>query len=209
MASPPDVLRCDEKNLREHSVLNVCGIIQTTNYKTNGLYLPADDRRNFVAWSECLADEFDEDYWTRLYHWYGRGGFRNVAAYLAELDISDFNPKRPPRKTQAFHDIADANRAPEDSELADIIDALGNPSVVTLDMIINLAPGDLQDWLKDRKNRRKIPHRLESAGYVPVRNDNDRRDGQWKILGKRQTVYAREDLSVRDRVDAVRQHVGA
>lgn len=30
-AAPPDVLRCDEKHLREHSVLNVTGVIITTN----------------------------------------------------------------------------------------------------------------------------------------------------------------------------------
>jgi hypothetical protein len=32
-AAPPDVLRCDEKNLREYSVPNVCGVVITTNYK--------------------------------------------------------------------------------------------------------------------------------------------------------------------------------
>ena len=29
MAAPPDVLRVDEKNLREHSVFNVCGVVMT------------------------------------------------------------------------------------------------------------------------------------------------------------------------------------
>jgi hypothetical protein len=29
-------------NLREHSVFNCCGVIITTNYKTDGIYLPAD-----------------------------------------------------------------------------------------------------------------------------------------------------------------------
>ena len=52
IAAPPDVLRVDEKNLREHSVFNVCGVVMTTNHKTDGIYLPADDRRHFVAWSE-------------------------------------------------------------------------------------------------------------------------------------------------------------
>src|SRR5215813_5765367 len=45
-AAPPDVLRCDEKNLREYSVMNVCGVIITTNHKADGIYLPADDRRH-------------------------------------------------------------------------------------------------------------------------------------------------------------------
>jgi hypothetical protein len=44
-AAPPDVLRVDEKNLREYSVLNCCGVIITSNHKTDGIFLPADDRR--------------------------------------------------------------------------------------------------------------------------------------------------------------------
>src|ERR1700730_7759681 len=50
-AAPPDVLRVDEKHLREHAVLNCCGVIITSNHKADGIYLPADDRRHFVAWS--------------------------------------------------------------------------------------------------------------------------------------------------------------
>ncbi len=52
IAAPPDVIRVDEKHLREYPVPNVCGVIITTNHKSDGLYLPADDRRHFVAWSE-------------------------------------------------------------------------------------------------------------------------------------------------------------
>ena len=42
-AAPPDVLRVDEKHLREYSVFNVCGVIITTNHKADGIFLPADD----------------------------------------------------------------------------------------------------------------------------------------------------------------------
>jgi hypothetical protein len=49
IAAPPDVLRVDEKYLREHAVFNVCGVIITTNHKTDGIYLPRDDRRHYVA----------------------------------------------------------------------------------------------------------------------------------------------------------------
>src|SRR5262249_42154445 len=101
-ASPPDVLRVDEKNLREHSILNCVGIILTTNYKTNGIYLPAEDRRHFVAWSNRTPEDFADGYWNSLWRWYDDGGDRHVAAYLAELDISAFDPKAPPPKTEAF-----------------------------------------------------------------------------------------------------------
>lgn len=201
-AAPPDVIRCDEKNIREHSVMNVTGVIITTNHKTDGVYLPGDDRRHFVAWSELTKEDFSESYWRELWGWYSLGGIGHVGAYLAQLDLLDFDPKSPPPKTAAWHEIVDANRAPEDAELADVLDALGNRSAVTLTDLIIYADESLQEWLKDRRNRRQIPHRLEAAGYVPVRNDADKHDGQWKVGGKRQTIYARRELPVRDRIAA-------
>ena len=88
-AAPPDVICVDEKNVREYSVLNCCGVIITTNHKTDGIYLPADDRRHFVAWSDVTKEAFPPDYWNELWRWYESGGYGHVAAYLAErhLDI--------------------------------------------------------------------------------------------------------------------------
>jgi Family of unknown function (DUF5906) len=200
-AAPPDVLRCDEKHLREHSIVNCAGVIITTNHKIDGIYLPADDRRHYVAWSNLSKEDFTEAYWNDLYRWYGQGGHGHVAAYLAALDLSGFNAKAPPPKTAAFWDIVDANRAPEDAELADILDKMNNPDAATLIGITNNAAGDTEGWLKEPKNRRIIPHRLERCGYVPVRNDTAK-DGLWKINGARQAVYARADLSLRDRLKA-------
>jgi hypothetical protein len=37
MAAPPDVLSCNVKNIRRHYVVNVCGVIITTNHKTDGI----------------------------------------------------------------------------------------------------------------------------------------------------------------------------
>lgn len=203
-AAPPDVLRCDEKHLREHSVMNVCGVIITTNHKQDGIYLPADDRRHYVAWSGLTKADFSEGYWKGLYGWYRGGGFRDVAAYLAALDLSGFDPKAPPPKTAAFYEIADANRAPEDAELADVLEALGNRSAVTLTDLTVYAGDSFREWLKDRRNRRQIPHRLETAGYVPVRNTYAA-DGLWTPDGKRQVVYARKELSLPDRLEAASQ----
>jgi hypothetical protein len=196
-AAPPDVLRVNEKYLKAHYVFNCTGVIITSNHKADGISLPADDRRHFVAWSDLTKEDFDEGYWNTLWSWYEHGGFASVAAYLAKLDISGFDPKAPPPKTPAFWDIVDASRAPEDAELADVLDDMGNPDATTLIKIIwEAGSKEIAGWLKDRKNRRVIPHRLEKCGYVPVRNDADKRDGQWKINGSRQTIYARQDLSI-------------
>jgi hypothetical protein len=203
-AAPPDVLRVDEKNLREHAVVNCCGVIITTNYKANGIYLPADDRRHFVGWSDLSKEDFGEDYWKDLWCWYNSGGDRHVAAYLADVDLSTFDPKAPPPKTPAFWDIVDASRAPEDAELADILDHLGSPPAVTLMQITSRAEGDFREWLQERKNRRVIPHRLEGCDYTPVRN-GDAKDGLWKVSGRRQVIYARNTLCLADQLRAARR----
>lgn len=202
-AAPPDVLRCDEKNLREHSVMNVCGVIITTNHKMDGIYLPADDRRHYVAWSEITKEGFAPDYWRNLWDWYAGGGLGHVAAYLAEFDLTGFDPKAPPHKTAAFYDIVDANRAPEEAELADIFDRLRNPDAVTLNCIANAATGDIGIWLRDRKNRRAIPHRLEKCGYVAVRAATQA--GLWIVSGARQVIYARSCLPLSDQLKAAQE----
>jgi Family of unknown function (DUF5906) len=207
-AAPPDVLRVDEKHLCEYWVFNVFGVIITTNYKSDGIYLPADDRRHYVAWSDREKRDFSENYWNKLWNWYNRdGGISHVAAYLANLDISTFDPKAPPPKTPAFWAIVEASRTPEDAELADVIDAMNRPNAITIAMIATMADGEFGIWIRERKNRRVIPHRLEKCGYVPVRNDTA--DGLWVINGKRQAVYAKNSLSIRERLWAARDLTNA
>ena len=198
-AAPPDTLRVDEKNLREYSIPNICGPIITTNHKSDGLYLPADDRRHFVGWSPLDQDSFPDGYWSKLWAYYDAGGRQHVAAYLAQRDISAFDPKAPPPKTQAFWDIVNANSDPEEGALADVLDKLSKPPAVTIAMID--AASDLT--LADRRNRRQVPSRMEAVGYVPVRN-NVSEDGLWRLNGKRQVIYAQKHLSFAEQIHAAR-----
>jgi hypothetical protein len=211
IAAPPDVLRVDEKNLREYYIFNLCGVIITTNHKVDGIYLPHDDRRHMVAWSNLTQNEFTPEYWHKLYGWYAAGGHEHVAHYLATRDLTGFDPKAPPLKTPAFWEMVNANRAPEDSELQDVLDALNRPDVVTLAQAVNeaavLQPA-FSEWLRDRKNRRNIPHRFEDCGYVAVANPNDT-EGRWKIDGVRHTIYGKASLTVRDRLAAAFRFAGA
>jgi hypothetical protein len=122
-----------------------------------------------------------------------------------QLDISGFNIKAPPPKTATFWEIVSTNLAPEDAELADVLDTLGQPDALTLEDIrrgaVERLNHELMQWVSDRKNRRVIPHRLEQCGYVPVRNDGAG-DGYWKINDKRQPVYARKGLTLREQLAA-------
>jgi hypothetical protein len=200
-AAPPDVLRVDEKHVREYAAFNVCGVIITTNHKTDGIYLPPDDRRHYVAWSSVTRDQFDAAYWSNLYDWYLAEGIAHVAAYLDNFPLEAFNAKAPPPKTPAFWDVVSANQAPEDADLADALEKLGWPSAVTIAEIADQSSFELRNWLLDRRNSRATPHRLEKCGYASVRNEAAK-DGYFKVEGRRCPIYARKELSPRDAIAA-------
>ena len=122
----------------------------------------------------------------------------------AEFDLSRFDPKMPPPKTAAFWDIVNTSRAPEDAELADVLDKLDKPDVVTLAELVAAANGGIAEWLLDRRNRRALPHRLERCDYVSVRNPYAK-DGLWKLKGARQVIYAKVTLSPKDREAAAQR----
>jgi hypothetical protein len=217
-ASPPDVLYIDEKNTPEYYITNVLGVIITTNHKADGIYLPADDRRHYVAWSNLTKDSFEDGYFPGMWDYYEReNGRAHVAAYLANLDLSGFDPKAPPPKTDAFWDIVQASRVPEDAEVQDAIDKIaeeqysrqycdndGRLLIVTINDIKGKAEADFGLWLGNRGNTRRIPHRLEACGYTPVRNPNAS-DGLWKIDGRRQAVYGLTNVSQPDLVSVIRK----
>jgi hypothetical protein len=203
LAAPPDVLPVEQKFIDAYPVPNVVGVIFTTNNRHNGLYLPGEDRRHYVAWSELAPSDFDADYFEKLYAWYEAGGNGHVAAYLRDCDLSDFNPKAPPPKTDAFWDMVDTGRSPEEAEIRDLLDLMKNPEAVTVPTLRrHLDPnGELWALFHDRKFRTQIPHRMADVGYIPVRNPTAK-DGHWKVGDKRVAVYALATLSKRDRIAA-------
>jgi Family of unknown function (DUF5906) len=208
-AAPPDTLRVDEKHIREYRVLNCCGVVITSNHESGALYLPADDRRHFVALSRATKEHkrFQNGYWNTMHRWYREGGFGHVAAFLRQRNLNGFDPKAPPPKTEAFWSIVNSDRSSEEAEFADVIDAMGEPPAFTLNGLIARAgtmdADEFATWLRDRKNRRVIPHRLVGRGYEPVRNP-DADDGLWKIAGKRQVVYAKKTSARQDQLAAVK-----
>ena len=62
-----------------------------------------------------------------------------------------------------------------------------------------MASGDFALWIRDPKNRRAIPHRMEECGYSAVRNKNAK-DGLWKINDRRQAVYALSNMDLREQI---------
>ena len=198
-------------------VPNVTLVIITTNHRHGALHMTRDDRRYGVYWSEAKKEDFDADYWSKIWRWYdNENGCAIVADFLLKRDLSRFDPKAAPKLTPAFWAMVDAEVSRETTELADVIDRLGvmkngeveRPKAVTIEMVIsevikNGVMTDFASWLHDRKNSRRIPHLFGDCGYVALRNEADKRDGQWRIAGKRQVVYVQRELSKREAHDAV------
>jgi len=220
-AAPPETLRINEKHIREYLVPNVCGVIITTNYKSDGIYLPADDRRHYVAWSPWTESPYQDDrnFFNRLFEWYETddlAGYRHINTFLQRFDLSGFDAKSPPPKTQAFWDIVEASSSPQDAELRDAIDALGREKhlnvaageavkAFTIDEIRAHANGHLLPFLNDPKNIRLIASRFEKLNYTPVRDMTTNTTGFWRVANRRQRIYGHSRLSERDRIDAAQK----
>jgi hypothetical protein len=216
IAAPPDTILVNSKYRPLIYIANVTLAVITTNHRVGALYLPRDDERHYVCWSEAKSEDFDKDYFNELFGWYeNENGCAIVADYLLKRDLSRFNPKAPPRKTPAFWAMVDAEVSVETSELADVIDALGvkqsnggveRPKAVTVAMVFSEAIKsnvEFAAWLRDRKNSRRMPHQFEQCGYRAFRNEANKRDGMWKIGDKRHVVYVQRELSNREANDAI------
>jgi hypothetical protein len=207
IAAPPDTITCNEKYIRAFPVVNVMGVIITTNHRTDGIYLPADDRRHFVAWSDRNKSEFDSSYWADLWAWIETGGAADVGEFLRGVDLRTFDPKAPPPKTDAFYSIVAASNDPADDDLGSVLERMGRPAVVTISELRDAASGldEFSDLsaIFDPRARRRVPHAMERVGYEQVRNEGAE-DGLWKFGGKRQAIYGRRELPRAERIIAAR-----
>jgi hypothetical protein len=216
-AAPPNVHRVDEKNTKEYSVLNCCHLIITTNYLTGGLYLPPEDRRHYVAESPRSPEDFEKGYFDKMWEWYAAGGCADVVAYLRIFPIGKlgFNPKAQPVKTKAFWKIAHGHVEQADAQFADVLDLLGEcdadgkaikwPDVVTVQQIKEQADFGFGEWLNNSRNFARIPHKMETCGYIKLSNPADKRHGFWTVNKKRTVVYAKDTLSLDEQMAAAQK----
>ena len=165
IATPPDMTRINTKYVPEYYIPNLTAVIDTSNYPSDGLYLPPDDRRHDVHGTEITKEDFekeDPEFWPKLWAWYAAGGIWDVVAYLSDPKLLiGFDPKKPPEKTAAFWRMADSGVAAEVPELRDALELIGKkdtcgkpvadsngnpapPDAVTLAMVLEALerPGD-------------------------------------------------------------------
>ena len=97
------VLMVADKYVRVHPVIDVVFIVITTNHKVRGLYLPEDDARHYVAWSNRTWEDWgyrdqatlDREYFGPLYDWYAHGGYEVGGAISDDLRFKEILANRP------------------------------------------------------------------------------------------------------------------
>jgi phage/plasmid primase-like uncharacterized protein len=198
-AEPPDTTDVNEKHRRQYRVLNVVAVIYTSNHALDALYIPRDSRRHYVALSKLTRDMFKAGYFDELYAWLTwQGGLADCVAWLLKRDISTFNPKTPPKITDACARMMHAETSEEVNLLDECIRAMGSPPVLSLAVLRSWAAGSrneaLTAFLADPKQFRNIPRRLEECEYELFRNPDDAR-GRWMVGNVPTMVYGRRDIA--------------
>lgn len=169
VTTPPEMLTLENKNMKARYVVNRMRIFLTTNDHL-AMYIPPEDRRLMVLHSRLPVEWHkaagDEDYFTRLFGWLESGGMAAVAGWLAARDISNFNPKSGPPKTETWSEIAQRWDAPDD-ELTQALDMLGEPDCV-LGSELSEQLFDGAEALARLMKSRSFVHRMLQAGYRVV-----------------------------------------
>jgi hypothetical protein len=217
LAAPPNVFDINSKNLKKFRIKNLVGFIYTSNEEGGGLYLPEDDRRHFVLWTEVKQEDFPPNYFRDLWLWYRDEGFGHVAAFLRERDLSKFDPKAPPPKTDSFRRVASANLRPANSLLLAAIEEIGKgcrlhqrspegkPYVVTWDHTLRVVErmvnaegkdgrGEVEAIRDKTRNGNVIGSVMRELGYQALLKKTPSEAGakvetRWSIKSRLHTIF--------------------
>jgi hypothetical protein len=202
--APPNTLYVNEKHRAQYYIAKALFPIVTSNYPLSAIYLPKDDRRALVGNSDRVKGWKDAEWFVEFYRWLEvGGGYGHVAAYLQELDISGVNFRREPIRTDAWRVIVNASLSVAAGELGDVLDMMGWPDVVTVDLVrrvygifgnMDTMESDLNGLFTSTAKAKQLNYRFADNGYVTVGN-RDRSDGLWMIDGKRKSVFAKQELN--------------
>jgi hypothetical protein len=173
---------------------------------TDALYITPDTSRYYVTWSQLVEGDFGSDYWPTIYDWFAADGCAYVADYLLNRDVSKFNPKASPPKTDAFWVMAQTQVSTESTELDDLLDMLGRPEAVTLAQVVKKAfatsgfEGSAA-WFSDRTHRFVMSKKFGESGYTPFKKPNYKQ-GLWVLKGRKQIIYVLNTLNEEQKLKA-------
>lgn len=174
IAAPPDTLAVNDKYIRVRYIRNVVRVMITTN-ELNRIFIPMGDRRMFVLDSPLPKGwhllEGDPDYFKRYWQWAEDGGTIAVQRWLAERDISKFDPKATPPSTEAHRRVmASWDASNMEDALTTWVEKAGNPDIIISSELVRPELGSFQFDSTDElagliRSPRKLIHRMNDLGY--------------------------------------------
>jgi len=142
----------------------------------------------------------------------GLAGSASIPA--RELDLTGFDPKAKPPRTEGFDALVAAAADPRDAPLVDLIEKMGRPAALTLGDVraageavaLYDQDGEMLATFTHAAKRKHASLLLAAVGYVPVSN-RAAKDGLWKVDGKRQVIYGLAKSTPAGRVSAALRRV--
>jgi hypothetical protein len=195
ITAPPETLSINHKNMKPYSIPNIVGVVITTNYKEDGIFIDDNDRRHDFLWSDTSVEELGKDYFVKFLEWRDKGGGMDAVVHLLNtLDVSDYRPGAAPVRSEDFHEVVASHKSSAQLGLMDAIEKLGNPDAFTMAQVLNVASGEFKDWHGEKKNLAQLGFLIKKAGYSKTLNKEEVTSGRWKINGFKTYIYAKTSL---------------
>lgn len=143
LATPPETVSVNTKNVKQYDIPNIQCWIMFTNYE-NAIPVEDTDRRYWIQRC-CLDTPRPPAYYAKIYGWYDNGGTEKVAGWLMARDISAFNPMAAPPMTQAKRDMLEASQPAPVRWMRDQLregGKLAHRTALTTEELKNAANGD-------------------------------------------------------------------
>ena len=165
IAAPPEMLSINRKNLHPYDMVNRLFVLAFSNDRVP-IMLESQDRRWFALYSN--APRMSPAAAVALWRWYGAGGAGRVAAWLAQRDVSAFDPAATPMATEYKLSLVEQGMSHAESWLVDLIrqrvgefslGVVASPFYALLDRLQGMAPNGV------RLVQPALLHALDECGW--------------------------------------------
>ena len=218
LASPPDEIRINTKNVKAYLIPNVVNVVVTTNH-ADAIALPEADRRFDVVATVNAADAAGAErdaYYTRLRAWLDDGGQAAVMGWLLRRDVAGFKAKGTPPMTAAKAAmVTEAEPAPV--AWARMVWGEGGPlmgrEIVTMAELMGMvedrvwSPGTGEAW-RGRQLMAYIERAFRADGWVNVSvqvREGAARSRPWVRGAQVGLVAQMSGTALRERLEADRK----
>ena len=202
IAAPPATLPVNRKGLHPYDAVNRLFVLAFTNDQVP-ISLPTQDRRWCCIWSP--TGRMDKNEAAAMWHWYEKeGGFAKIARWLADRDVSAFNPAAAPPITDWKVTMVEQGMSVAESFLVDMIrerrgefarGVIGAPFYALCERLLGHAPTGV------KLHHAQLLHAFKEARWVDLGRVASARHGTKKQM------FAAPDMAKKHSKSALRDMI--